>query len=186
MKMNKKITIILLIALAIVGINLKVEAAYSASNQTVNSGAGISITIKSTEKLESFDVACIDVGGLQYDSCSSSVKGALVNSAGKKISYAAIGGEATTLGTYKFTAPTVTEKKTYTIKFDVNGDPVSSTVTVKPIATQTKPTTNKNQTNKDTATDTNTQNADKKEEVTKPKEKSNNAYRLFKCSIWNI
>ena len=54
---NKKIIITLLISiLFIICLTIKVEASYSASSQTVNSGASVSITIKSTQKLENFDI----------------------------------------------------------------------------------------------------------------------------------
>jgi len=178
-KINKKILITLIISiLCICCISAKVEAAYSATNQTVKSGESVSITIKSTEKLENFDLACTDVGGLIYKSCSSSVTGAVVNSAGKKISYALIGGEATTLGTYNFTAPEVTEQKIYTVKFDVNGENVSATITVKPIETkpdtseQETPTTPEKPTTPETPTTPSTPDAPQE----KPKEKSTNAY----------
>jgi len=165
---NKILTALLISILFICGISGKVEAAYSATSQTVNSGDSVSITIKSTDKLENFDIECTDVGGLTYKSCSSSVTGAVVNSAGKKISYAVIGGEATTLGTYTFTAPEVTEQKNYTVKFDVNGEIVSATITVK--AKETKPEEKPTEPEKPTTPTT----PEKPEE--QPKEKSTNAY----------
>ena len=58
MKINKKIIVTLIISiLFICCINGNVNAAYSATNQTANAGESISITIKSTEKLENFDIA---------------------------------------------------------------------------------------------------------------------------------
>ena len=143
--MKRKILFVLFFILTFIFcVNNKVEASYSASNQTVKSGESVSITIKSTTKLESFDIACTDTGGLTYKSCSSSVTGAVVNSSGKKISYAAIGGQATTLGTYKFIAPEVTKETKYTVKFDINGTPISSTVTVNTTETINKDTTSNN------------------------------------------
>ena len=115
MKVNKKIILTLFIMLlTIFCISGKVEATYSATSKTVKSGANVSITIKSTEKLENFDVAYTDAGGLTYKSCSTAVTGAVANSKNGKISYALYGGQATTLGTYNFTAPKVTEKTKYT------------------------------------------------------------------------
>lgn len=134
MKKNKIFFTLLLIVLFIGLLTINVNASVSASNKTVQSGGNVSITITSTTALESFDIKCKDTGGLTYKSCSSSATGAVVNSSGKKISYAAVGGTKT-LGTYNFTAPTVTEEKKYTVKFDVDGTTVSSVVTVKPKTT---------------------------------------------------
>ncbi len=137
--MKKKIlSIIFLSILFILCLNTKVNASYHASDKTVNSGANVNITITSTKGLENFDVQCTSTGGLTYKSCSS-ITGAAVNSSAKKISYAAIGGNEKTLGTFKFAAPEVTEKKVYKVLFNVNGTTVTSTVTVKPnTSTDTK------------------------------------------------
>lgn len=134
MKKNKIFFTLFLIGLFISILTISVNASVSAPNKTVQSGENVSITITSTTALESFDIKCEDTGGLTYKSCSSSVTGAVVNSSGKKISYAAVGGTKT-LGTYNFTAPTVTEEKKYTVKFDVDGTTVPSVVTVKPKTT---------------------------------------------------
>lgn len=134
MKKNKILFTLFLIGLFVSVLTISVNASVSAPNKTVQSGENVSITITSTTALESFDIKCEDTGGLTYKSCSSSVTGAVVNSSGKKISYAAVGGTKT-LGTYNFTAPTVTEEKKYTVKFDVDGTTVSSVVTVKPKTT---------------------------------------------------
>lgn len=145
MKKNKKIILTLFITLlTIFCISGTVEASYSASGKTVKSGASVSITITSTEKLENFDVACTDTGGLTYNSCSTSVVGAIANSSGKKISYAMYGGEATNLGTYTFTAPKVTEETKFSVKFIVNDETIVSTITVEPEKTNNTGTTNNN------------------------------------------
>lgn len=149
---RKIISIIFLITLFLIGFNTKVNASYNASNKTVNSGANVNITITSTKALENFDVQCTNTGGLTYKSCSS-VTGAIVNSSGKKISYALPGGSAKTLGTYKFTAPKVTEKNTYTVEFNVNGTVINSKITVNPTTTNNndnKDDDNKNDSKKST------------------------------------
>lgn len=130
--MKKKILSILFFStLFIICLNTKVNASYHATDRTVNSEESVSITITSTSGLENFDIECTNTGGLTYKSCSS-ITGAVVNSSGKTISYAMIGGNAKTLGTYKFTAPKVTEQKIYNVVFDVNGSTVTSKVIVKP------------------------------------------------------
>lgn len=130
--MKKKIlSIVFLIILFIIGLNTKVNASYHASDKTVTSGSNVSITITSTSGVDNFDIQCTSTGGLTYKSCSS-ITGAAVNSSAMKISYAAIGGNAKTLGTFKFVVPTVTEKKVYKVVFNVNGSSVTSNVTVNP------------------------------------------------------
>lgn len=193
MKLNKKVLLTLFITiLAIFCISGKVEATYSASSKTVDSGASVSITVESTTELENFDVECTDTGGLTYKACTTSVQGALPNSAGKKISYAFPGGKAKILGTYTFTAPKVSKDTKYTVKFDVNGTIVTSNITV--IAEKTKEddknqndggsTENKNTnsssnngtTNNNSTGNNNTTNNDSGSTTTKPAAKSTNAY----------
>lgn len=131
--MKKRLKYLLLISVMLtLCFTTKVEASYHASDRTVTSGGSVSITITSTTGLENFDISCTDDGGLDYKSCSSSVTGAAVNSKDGLISFASIGANAKTLATYRFTAPKVSSKKTYTVKFNVNGSTVSSKVTVNP------------------------------------------------------
>ena len=180
MKINKKIILTLFITLlAVFCISGKVEASYSAASKTVKAGANVSITIKSSEKLESFDIECTDIGGLTYKSCSSSAVGAIVNSSGKKISYALPGGEATTLGTYNFTAPKVTEKTNYTVKFVVNDVTLTSTITVEPEKTNNGASNNNAGGNTTGTTNNNTGTTNNNSGTTQPeqpKTKSTNAY----------
>lgn len=143
MKKNKILFTLFLIGLFVSVLTISVNASVSAPNKTVQSGENVSITITSTTALESFDIKCEDDGGLTYKSCSSSATGAVVNSSGKKISYASVGGTKT-LGTYNFTAPTVTEEKKYTVVFDVDGTKIKSIITVKPKTTNVADNTNNN------------------------------------------
>ena len=128
---NLKVLLLTIIFLAI-GITVS-KGSYSASNPTVNSGEDITITVTSTEALEAYNLDLTNSAGLTFVSCSKSESGAIIDITGSSIGYINASGSTKTLGTYKFKAPTVTEKRTYTIEFLVDqATPVKSTVTVNP------------------------------------------------------
>lgn len=112
------------------------SAACSASSKTVNSGESFTVSISSSTGLEDYGVTLSSYSGLEYVSCSG---GSYSNNG--KISYAVVGTPVTSLGTYTFKAPTVTEDKTFKVVFNVEADTdqtVTSTITVKaPVATPT-------------------------------------------------
>jgi hypothetical protein len=154
--MRKKILIIIPLFLIILFslLNVKAEATYRSNDPTVKSGETITITVKSTEELENYDIELKSYTGLTYVSCSAD--NAAVNSSAGKISFATLGTKATTLGTFTFKAPQVSETTKYTVEFDIGGVTNKSTVTVNPVTTTT-PTTNTNtNTNTNTGTTTTT------------------------------
>lgn len=130
----KELKIILLAFLfLLIGVTVS-KAGYSASNPEVESGGTVSISISSSTALDAYNVDLQNNGGLSFVSCSKSESGAIVNTHGSSIGYMNMSGSTKNLGTYKFKAPTVTEKKTYTVIFSINqGEAtVKSNVTVKP------------------------------------------------------
>jgi hypothetical protein len=150
--MRKKFLIILPLFLIILFgfLNLKAEATFRSNDPTVKSGETITITVKSTEELENYDISLKSYTGLTYVSCSAD--NAAVNSSAGKISFATLGNKVTTLGTFTFKAPQVTQTTKYTVEFSIDNGTTSttnkSTVTVNPVETTT--------TGKDTNTTTNT------------------------------
>lgn len=129
---NKISKIIGLLVIFLLALTIKSFASYSSNDPSVKSGATFSITVKSSSKLENYDMELVSYSGLTYKGCSAS--GAAVNSSTGKVSYASLDGTSK-LGTYTFKAPEVTEKKKYTVKFSINGTTNTSTVTVSPKTT---------------------------------------------------
>lgn len=127
---NKLLKIVPILTILILGIfAIRVNAAYRSNDPSVESGGTFSITISSTETIENFDASLTGYSGLTFVSCKGVDNSVTANNG--KLSGASIGGY-TTLGTYTFTAPEVTEKKTYKVTFDINGTTNTSTVTVNP------------------------------------------------------
>ena len=91
----------------------------TASEITVNSGEEITITLTSTVSLAGYTVSVDSSDGCTFKSVSapSGVNG---NKNGSTIGGVSNDGTKT-LATYKFTAPSVTEDKKYSIKFSITG-----------------------------------------------------------------
>lgn len=136
---NKISKIIGLLVIFLLALTIKSFASYSSNDPSVKSGATFSITVKSSSKLENYDMELVSYSGLTYKGCSAS--GAAVNSSTGKVSYASLDGTSK-LGTYTFKAPEVTEKKKYTVKFSINGTTNTSTVTVSPKTTSSSSSNN--------------------------------------------
>lgn len=139
MKLKHMVGIILFIILFLtIGITVS-NASYSASNPEVNSGGKVTISVTSTTALDAYNLDLVDKGGLTFNSCSKAKgDGDIININGGSIGYMNMSGSTKNLGTYTFTAPTVTEKKTYTVIFKVDqSTTVRSTVTVKPTTPST-------------------------------------------------
>lgn len=132
MKIKKLYIVIALIFLFLLLGTTISYGAYNASNASVESGANVSITVTSTEELDAYNLDLQSSDGLTFNNCSKSEEGAIISIQGSSIGYMNMSGKTKTLGTYNFTAPTVTEDKTCTITFLVNkSTPVTATVTVK-------------------------------------------------------
>lgn len=135
MKKIKKYITFILIFIILTTISVVSNASYNAPNVSVTAGENLQITVTSTTFLTSYDISLVSYNGLTYNSCSKGNDGggiATVNSGGGKISYMSTGEGTKTLGTYSFKAPNVSSTTSYVVKFNVNGDTVSSTVTVNP------------------------------------------------------
>lgn len=154
---NKISKIIGLLVIFLLALTIKSFASYSSNDPSVKSGDTFSITVKSSSKLESYDLELVSYSGLTYKGCSAKSEGglAIVNSPGGKVSYASTGGGTSTLGTYTFKAPEVTEKKKYTVKFSINGTSNTSTVTVSPKTTSSSNSSSSTSTQKPTFTSVN-------------------------------
>lgn len=136
-KLLKIVPILIILILAI--LTIRVDAAYRSNDPTVESGGTFSITLTSTEPIKNFDASLVSYSGLKYVSCSGVDNSVIVNNGDGSLSGATINGY-TTLGTYTFQAPEVTEKKTYTVSFNINDTTNNSTVTVNPkTVTQPEP-----------------------------------------------
>lgn len=133
------ITVGLFISLILLGTTIS-SASYSANNPKVKSGDTITITVTSSVGLDAYNLDLQSYNGLTYKSCSKSENGAIININGSSIGYMNASGTTKTLGTYTFTAPNVTQTKTYSVKFLVDkGTTVTSTVTVEPKEVATPP-----------------------------------------------
>ena len=148
MKKNKLfIGILTILVLFLLG-TISYGACSVPAQKTVDSGKEFTLSISSSVGLEDYGISLSTHTGIDYVSCSG---GSYANNG--KISYASVGNPITSLGTYTFKAPEVTEDKTYSIKFNVEADmdeTLTSTITVKaqekkedPKPTEEKPTEEK-------------------------------------------
>ena len=137
MKIKKSLVALslLLVLVAVCGYNIS-NATVRSNDPTVESGGTVSITISTTNAVESFKIELADAGGLTFQSASvnsaftGSVNGSTVNGITTSAN--------TTLATYTFKTPTVSETKTYSVKFNISNMGAAessttntSTVTVK-------------------------------------------------------
>lgn len=135
--MTKKIKYIFLFSiLLIIGIGTHSFARITTNDPTVNSGATVTITVNSQEPVASGAIKLTSNSGLTFKSAS----GGTVN--GDLVAFAKTNNATSGIATYTFTAPTVSETKTYKLEFtsqdmaDEEGNVISSstataTVTVK-------------------------------------------------------
>ena len=124
---NKIFSIIFIVICIILALELKVSARNIVStDKEVNSGDGnVTITITSKQPLGSYAIDLTDANGLELISAS----GGTVSADNKKITGSSTDG-VTTLGSYTFKVPTVSQDTTYNIKFhasimeDPNGNSI--------------------------------------------------------------
>lgn len=152
---NKILRIFLLIILFLGIYTITSSASYISNDPTVSSGDTFTITIKSTEELANYDIKLSSYSGLTFSGCSAN-QGAAVNSNTGAISFATLGAGTTTLGTYTFKAPEVSETKNYSVVFKVNGTTNTSNVTVK--AKETNNSSNQNSNNDNNKNNDNSSN----------------------------
>ena len=145
--MKKINTIVGIFLIVLILLTSKVKATYTSNDPTVTSDETITITVTSSENIQNFDLKLTSYTGLSYLGCSNSSEAAEVNSSIGAISYATSKAGTKTLGTYTFKAPTVTEKTTYKVAFDINGIVNTSIVTVNPKTTNESNNTNSNTSN---------------------------------------
>lgn len=146
--MIKKIKYILLLSILFgIGICTPSFARITTNDPTVDSGGTVTITVNSQEPVASGAINVTSAGGLTFKSAS----GGTVN--GTLVAFSQANNKTSGIATYTFTAPTVTETKTYKVSFasqdmaDEEGNGVASssstaTVTVKAPTTQSIPPTN--------------------------------------------
>ncbi len=140
LKKHKLLGMILIIVLALFTMKNYSQAKVTSTDVTVESGGTANITITTSTPVRSFKITLESAGGLTFQSASKngsfsaggSSNGSTINGVAPE------GGASTTLATYTFKVPEVTEQKKYTIKFYVSGMDKESetsntaTVTVKP------------------------------------------------------
>lgn len=144
--MLKKIKYIIILGIIFcIALYTKSYARITSNDPTVNSGGTVTITISSQEGVASGAINITSNSGLTFNS----VSGGIAN--GTRVAFAKAENVTSSLVTYTFTAPTVSEDKKYTVVFqseemaDADGNPIASstatsTVTVKaPAQTPTTP-----------------------------------------------
>lgn len=92
-----------------------VYAKVTSNDPKVSSGGDVSITLSSSEVVYAYKITLEDSGGLTFQSATSS--SGQVNG---KVANGASSSGVTTLATYKFKAPTVSQTSTYSVKFNVS------------------------------------------------------------------
>lgn len=136
---SKILRIGLLVCAFIMFFSVNVDAKVTSTDPSVQSGGDVTITLKSSESAYAYKITLADAGGLTFVSASSSAGQAN----GSTANGASTSG-VTTLATYKFKAPTVSETKKYSVKFNVSvstdgenftSSTNTSSVTVKAIET---------------------------------------------------
>lgn len=151
---SKRLKICLLASIIILLFSVKVDAKVTSTDPSVQSGGNVTITLKSSETVYAYKITLADAGGLTFASATSTAGQAN----GSTVNGASTSG-VTTLATYTFKAPTVTETKKYSIKFNVSvstdgenftSSTNTSSVTVNAPATTNTPTTNNTTTNTNT------------------------------------
>jgi len=143
MNMKKQYLILILVFLFLILGTTISYGAYSASSATVQSEGTITVNVTSTEELDAYNLDLKSYDGLTFNSCSKTENGAIININGSSIGYMNMSGKTKDLGTYSFTAPKVTEDKTYIITFLIDKKTtVKSTIKVEaPPPVETKPET---------------------------------------------
>ena len=205
--MKNKILKTLLIMLFLLGTFYSISSAVSitATSTTVNSGESGSITIIASEKLSAYRISVSNAGGLNFTNATSTA-----GSGNDTMITGASDAGVTTLGTFGFIAPTVTEDTTYTITFDCsnlvlstdNETNVQSATATARITVQAKeepePPLNNNtnsntNTNTNTSTNTNTnantntnRNTNKNTTTTTPTKSSNNYLESIRLSAGTL
>ena len=139
--MKKTIYVVLFTMILLMGLTTISHAAFSVQSKTVKSGENFSISLSSGSAMDSYTVKLLSHEGITFNSCSKSksTDSEVIQVSGGSIGYMNTDGTTTSLGTYSFTAPTVSEDKTYKISFNVDNEAtVTSTIIVKaPVATAT-------------------------------------------------
>lgn len=147
--MKKKLLIMILFMLLLLGISTISYGAISATSKTVNSGESVTISVSSSETLGAYAIQVTDNGGLTFVS-SSAPAGFAAN--GAKISGASTTG-VTSLGSFTFKVPSVSTDTNFYVKISSSGtegpgpnyanvDPstAKATITVKAPVSKPSPT----------------------------------------------
>ena len=91
------------------------NATITANSQTVNSGENVVISVKSTQALGAYTVTVSDNGGLKFVTSSGQ------EGSGKTVISGSSTTGTTSLATFTFQAPSVSENKTYVVKINATG-----------------------------------------------------------------
>lgn len=138
MKKNSKILLSIIFFIIILCISNYSNAKVTTNDPTVEAGGEVKITVNTSNPVSCFKIELVDAGDLTFKSVSKNSSFDNGSSNGSTINGATTNTPSTTLATYTFSAPEVTETKKITVKFSVSGmdneEDVqnTSTVTVKP------------------------------------------------------
>lgn len=141
--MKKKISILLItICILTLGMFQISNAKVQSNDPTAKSGGTVSITITTSNPVSSFKIMLADAGGLTFKSVSRNSAFDNGSTNGSTINGATTGTPSSTLATYTFTVPEVSETKKFVVKFSVTGmDKESDTTNTSTVTVEPKETT---------------------------------------------
>ena len=137
--MRKKVKYILfMVVIFTLILSIKSFARITTNDPTVNSGETVKITVSSQEGVASGAINVTSNGGLTFES----VTGGTAN--GTRVAFAMSDNKTSGIAIYTFTAPNVTENKTYKIEFssedmaDKDGNPINSSTAIATVTVKAK------------------------------------------------
>ena len=114
--MKKRSLKILLLLILLLGLGTVVSnASINVSSKTVNSGEKVTISVSSSQSLGAYTVSVADNGGLTFVTSTGQ------EGAGKTVISGSSASGVTSLASFTFQAPNVTEDKTYKVKISASG-----------------------------------------------------------------
>ena len=125
--MKKVLKILLITTILILTMQIYFMAVIVSTDRTVETGSGtVTVTVKAKQNLGAYTLTLTDTAGLTLVSASSEGQ---VSSDNKTITGSSTSG-ITTLGSYTFNVPEVTEDTTYNVRFSITGmeDPELNTI----------------------------------------------------------
>ena len=166
MKKNTLKVLILIIALFWCG-TITSQAAITASSKTVNSGENVTISVTSSQSLGAYTVSVADNGGLTFVTSSGQ------EGSGKTIISGSSTSGVTSLATFTFKTPAVSETKAFNVKISATGmetpnlEPVSNSTATAKVTVVAKSNASSNDNTGSSSNDSSTTNNNKPTESSK-------------------